>query len=221
MRDEAQGEEGMILSKAQEDFLNICWKIKVVNIMPQAAKLGIPEAEVRKYVAAKGLTIEDGGFVFEGSRKGKEEGMSSTVDTMTEEINQYLEGKAKRPQDVVEVLQRLLDHHSKGDPMGPLSRWIMGRVTDKLRESVVKHKKLSQQFEKLKPLCAAEKVRGQMGALCREMQNAWEPFQEFIGACPHCHSPRIAGTTNGFDGFGCPRCGEMEKISEAKGKGKG
>lgn len=60
----------MKLTKEQEDFLGICWKMKVRNIVPQAAKLGIPEAEVRKYLAKKGLSIDGGGFVFQG--KGKD-----------------------------------------------------------------------------------------------------------------------------------------------------
>lgn len=59
----------MKLTKAQEDFLNICWKMKVVNIVPQAAKLGIPEAYVREYLGKRGLAIDQGGFVFQGKRK--------------------------------------------------------------------------------------------------------------------------------------------------------
>jgi hypothetical protein len=56
----------MKLTKAQEDFLNICWSMKVRNIVPQAAKLGIPEAYVREYLAQRGLSIDDSGFVFQG-----------------------------------------------------------------------------------------------------------------------------------------------------------
>jgi len=69
----------MKMTKAQEDFLGLCWKMKVVNIIPQAAKLGIPEAEVRKYLATKGMAIEQGGFVFQGGWKPrlKEEGVKA------------------------------------------------------------------------------------------------------------------------------------------------
>lgn len=65
----------MKMTKAQEDFLGICWKMKVVNIIPQAAKLGIPEDEVRKYLETKGLTIDQGVFVFQGKVVKKEKAM--------------------------------------------------------------------------------------------------------------------------------------------------
>lgn len=72
-----------MLTKAQEDFLGICWKLKVVNIIPQAAKLGIPEAEARKYLGTKGLTIEDGGFVFQGTKVDRK------VEDKVMDRNQY------------------------------------------------------------------------------------------------------------------------------------
>lgn len=72
----------MKMTKAQEDFLGICWNMKVVNIIPQAAKLGIPEDEVRKYLATKGLTIEEGGFVFQGTKLEPEEGRVKAEDFM-------------------------------------------------------------------------------------------------------------------------------------------
>jgi hypothetical protein len=70
----------MKMTKAQEDFLGICWKMKVINIMPQAAKLGIPEAEVRKYLGKMGLTIDQGGFVFQGTKLEVESEARITAD---------------------------------------------------------------------------------------------------------------------------------------------
>jgi hypothetical protein len=149
------------------------------------------------------------------------------IKNMVVDINDYIQSKSRKPEDVVQALHRLLDHYSEKvppkyghKPFGPLSRWLLERFTDKLQDARSKHEKLSLQFEKLKPLCAAEKVRSQMGDLCRDMQRVWEPFRELIGTCPHCNATRIAGTTEGFDGFGCPRCGELEKVTESKKKGK-
>lgn len=147
------------------------------------------------------------------------------VKNMVEDINDYIESKSRKPEEVAQALQQLLDFYSKKlphrnghKPFGPLSRWLMERVTDRLQDARAKHEKLSLQFEKLKPLCAAEKVRSQMGDLCREMQRVWDPFKEFVGTCSHCNATRIAGTTAGFDGFGCPRCGEIQKVTVAKTK---
>lgn len=67
----------MKLTKEQEDFLGICWKMKVGKIVPQAAKLGIPEAEVRSYLATKGLSIDRGHFVFQASSKPEPEALSA------------------------------------------------------------------------------------------------------------------------------------------------
>lgn len=79
------------LSKQQEDFLKICWSMKVVNIVPQAAKLGIPEAEVRKYLATKGLAIDQGGFVFQGKAKDQPERKKGMIKEkgMAKKTQQY------------------------------------------------------------------------------------------------------------------------------------
>jgi hypothetical protein len=142
------------------------------------------------------------------------------IQNMIEDISGYLGQKKRNPEDVLQALQRLTDYYVEQLPkskapkiMGPLSRWILDRFTNRLHEAREKHRALSLKFESLKPLCAAEKVRSTMGDLCREMQRVWEPFKEFVGLCPHCAIPRFPGTTEGSDGFGCPRCGTLEKIS--------
>jgi gas vesicle protein len=137
----------MNLTKAQTDFLNICWKMKVVNIIPQAAKLGIPEAEVRKYLTEKGLAIEQDGFVFQREAEGGE--MRKVSDR--EFRRQVMEGYGKLQDAVRQASKSMLcwkDKHKQA---------IAWRLVDDVRgELLAALEQFSEPVEEAKEISPEE-----------------------------------------------------------------
>lgn len=138
----------------------------------------------------------------------------------------YITHHNMKPKDVLRAMDIIINRYVEDDfgttknaPLGPLTRFILEAVKKRLLEARAKHAALSREFEKLKPLCGAENTRKKMAELCKEMQDIWEPFREFIGPCEDCSTTRIAGTGGGFAGFGCPQCGKMLRISSEAGVG--
>jgi len=145
---------------------------------------------------------------------------------MVEDVYDYFDQKKRDPEEILLALDRLSNHYSEkvgrksgvGIPLGPLSRFILGVVRRRLDDARAKHDELSRRFEALKPKCGAEAVRRQMAELCKEMQEVWEPFREFIGPCPDCQETRIAGSDQAEIGFGCPQCGKMIRLGPVSKK---
>ncbi len=148
--------------------------------------------------------------------KEKTDPVMTTVNAFAD----YLTHHNRKPKDVLRALDILVNRYVRegecdGVPMGPLTRFVLEAVRKRLLEARKEHARLSKAFAELKPLCGAENARKKMGELCKEMQDVWEPFREFIGPCPDCSMTRIAGTDNIGDGFGCPQCGKLLRVSEA------
>jgi len=138
-------------------------------------------------------------------------------------IDEHAGAKAKDVLAALDVLvnRYIEDGNQDGAPLGPLSRFVLEAVRKRLLVARKEHDRLSKAFAALQPLVGAENARKQMGEISKEMQDVWEPFREFIGACPDCSVTRIAGTDRDFVGFGCPQCGKLLRLSEASGKGGG
>lgn len=53
----------MKLTKEEEAFLDLCLRLRIVNPVPTAVKLGFPEAEVREYFRKRSFEVSPEGWL--------------------------------------------------------------------------------------------------------------------------------------------------------------
>jgi hypothetical protein len=95
-------------------------------------------------------------------------------------------------------------------PIKGIYALIQAKMTERLEKAIKRDRILGDQQRASKLMGDFEHVE----AIWVELKGTWEPFREYIGACPKCKGTRvpsqIPSATERTIGFGCPDCGDFE-----------
>lgn len=135
----------MKLTQGQKEFLQRCLSLEVVNVIPQATKLRIPEMELRKYLRRKKLLLSPDGFFVMERKKARPAPKLSEADKdlirkalIGDEIPEFLIEYLK-----LQVIDDLWGKYHCTHALGPVKAWELrsaqrARFEEAMRQEMVR-----------------------------------------------------------------------------------